>query len=141
VILNKHQKINFPPPNAMAILHTPDFLHRAEAARRQIREVDASALKDLLASGATLIDVREEEEFAAGHIPGARCVSGSGLPLQAAGIIPDRAQAVAVVCAGGNRSALVALELQTIGYGSVVSLRGGLNHWPDPLQSTLAGAS
>ena len=43
MILNKHQKINFPPPNAMAILHAPDFLHRAEAARRQIREVDAIA--------------------------------------------------------------------------------------------------
>lgn len=125
----------------MAILHAPDLQHRAEAARRQIQEVDASALKDLLASGAILIDVREEEEFAAGHIPGARRVSGSLLPLQAVGLIPDRAQTVAVVCAGGYRSAIAVLELQTLGYGSVVSLRGGLRHWPDPLESTLAGAS
>jgi rhodanese-related sulfurtransferase len=141
VILNKHQKINVPPPNAMATLHATDFLQRAEVARRQIREVDAATLKDLLASGAVLIDVREEEEYAAGHIPGARRVSGSVLPLQAAGVIPDRGQAVAIVCAGGNRSAIVALELQTLGYGSVVSLRGGLRQWPGPLESTLAGTA
>lgn len=125
----------------MATLHASDLLHRAEAARRQIREVDASTLKELLAAGAILIDVRDEEEFAAAHIPGAIRVSGSVLPLQAAGIIPDRGQSVAIVCAGGNRSAIAALELQTIGYGSVVSLRGGLRHWQDPLQSSLAGAS
>ena len=125
----------------MATLHAHDLLQRAEVARRQIREVDAATLKDLLASGATLIDVRDEEEYAAGHIPGSLRVSGSVLPLQAAGIIPDRGQAVAVVCAGGNRSAIVALELQALGYGSVVSLRGGLRHWPDPLESILAGAS
>jgi rhodanese-related sulfurtransferase len=125
----------------MATLHAHDLLQRAEVARRQIREVDAATLKDLLASGATLIDVRDEEEYAAGHIPGALRVSGSVLPLQAAGIIPDRGQPVAVVCAGGNRSAIVALELQMLGYGSVVSLRGGLRQWPDPLERTLAGAS
>jgi phage shock protein E len=125
----------------MATLHPHDLLQRAEVARRQIREVDAATLKDLLASGATLIDVRDEEEYAAGHIPGALRVSGSVLPLQAAGIIPDRGQAVVVVCAGGNRSAIVALELQMLGYGSVFSLRGGLRQWPDPLERTLAGAS
>lgn len=122
----------------MTALHGPDFLQRAEEARRQIREVDPAELRDLLADGATLIDVREENEFERGHIPDARHVKGSTLSEQAAGILPDTAQPIAVVCAGGNRSAIAALELKALGYSSVVSLRGGLRQWPEALVSTVS---
>ncbi len=113
-----------------------DFLQRAEQARRQIREIDSDGLKALLADGAILIDVRDEAEFRAGHISGAWNVRGSILSEQAAEILPDPSRPVAVACAGGNRSAIAALELQTLGYTSVASLQGGLRHWPEVLVRT-----
>lgn len=117
----------------MSTLHSPSFLQRAEAARRQIREVDATAVKSLVADGATLIDVREADEFQAGHIPGALNVPGSSLIQQAPSVLPDPSHPVVLVCAGGNRSAIAALELQSLGYRAVSSLAGGLRHWPQAL--------
>jgi rhodanese-related sulfurtransferase len=122
----------------MTTTHGTAFLERAEAARRQIQEIDPKQLKAQLAEGAILIDVREEEEFEAGHIPGARNVTGSTLSQQAAGILIDPSQPIAVVCAGGNRSAIAALELQELGYDRVVSLQGGLRLWPEALVTTVA---
>lgn len=117
----------------MTRLHGPDFLQRAAAARRQIREIDAAGLKALMADGGYLIDVREAEEFEAGHIWGARHMSASSLPKQAPLILEDRTHPVAVICSRGNRSAIAALELQALGYSSVVSLKGGLRDWPEAL--------
>ncbi|KEF42597.1 MAG: hypothetical protein ER33_04860 [Cyanobium sp. CACIAM 14] len=124
----------------MSSLAGSDFLERAEAARRLIREVDAAELQSLLTSGAELIDVREPQEYAAGHIPGARQVNGSALALQAAGILPDRDRPVVVVCRSGNRSAIAALELQTLGYAQVVSLRGGLLQWGELISQPIPAA-
>jgi rhodanese-related sulfurtransferase len=117
----------------MSLLHGPDFLQRAAAARLQIRELDANGVKRLIADGATVIDVREPEEFAAGHIPGAINVRASILSQQAPRILKDPSHAVVVVCTGGNRSALAALELQGLAYTQVASLQAGLRAWPDAL--------
>ncbi|WP_159819175.1 rhodanese-like domain-containing protein [Cyanobium sp. Copco_Reservoir_LC18] len=117
----------------MSLLHGSNFLQRAEAARSQIREVDANVLKSLMADGATVIDVREPEEFEAGHIPGAINVRASILSQQVPKILKDRSHPVVVVCAGGNRSALAVLELQGLAYTTVASLQTGLRDWPDPL--------
>jgi rhodanese-related sulfurtransferase len=121
----------------MSPLNGPDFLERAEAARRQIREVDAAGLQSLLDSGAHLIDVRDPQEYVAGHIPGAQQINGSVLPLQASELLPEREKPVVLVCSGGNRSAIAALELQNLGYTTVVSLRGGLRQWREPLERQL----
>ena len=117
----------------MTTTHGSAFLERAEAARRQIQEIDPRQLKAQLADGATLIDVREEAEFEAGHIAGARNVKGSHLAEQVPAIVPDPSQPIILVCGGGNRSAIAALELQTLGYTSVASLQGGLRQWPEAL--------
>ncbi len=122
----------------MSLLHGSNFLQRAAAARLQIREVDANVLKGLMADGATVIDVREPEEFETGHLPGAINVSASVLDQQVQRILKDPSHAVVVVCAGGNRSALAALELQDLGYTAVASLQSGLRDWPDPLVRPVA---
>jgi len=122
----------------MPLLHGSDFLQRAEAARLQIREVDPIGLKELLADGATLIDVREAEEFEAGHIPGANNVKASILSQQAPFILKDPSHPVVVVCTGGNRSAIAALELQALGYTAVASLQAGLRDWPEALVRPVA---
>lgn len=122
----------------MSLLHASDFFEKAAAARLLVREVDAIGVKDLIAHGATLIDVREAEEFEAGHIPGAINLRGSILSQQASRILKDPSHSVVVVCAGGNRSAIAALELQALGYTGVVSLQAGLRDWPDALVRPVA---
>lgn len=122
----------------MSLLHGSDFLQRAAAARSQIRESDVNGVKHLIADGATVIDVREPEEFEAGHIPGAIHVRASILSQQAPRILKDRSHPLVVVCAGGNRSALAALELQDLAYTAVASLQSGLRDWPDPLVRAVA---
>ncbi|AFY28217.1 Rhodanese-related sulfurtransferase [Cyanobium gracile PCC 6307] len=122
----------------MSLLHGSDFLQKAAAARLQIREVDAKGVKHLIADGATVIDVREAEEFEAGHIPGAINVRSSILSQQAPRILKDQAHSLVVVCAGGNRSAIAALELQALGYTAVASLQAGLRDWPDALVRPVA---
>jgi rhodanese-related sulfurtransferase len=122
----------------MSLLHGSDFLQRAAAARSQIREVDANVLKSLMAEGAAVIDVREPEEYGAGHIPGSINLRASLLSQQAQRILKDPSHAVVVVCAGGNRSALAALELQDLAYTAVASLQSGLRDWPDPLVRAVA---
>lgn len=122
----------------MSLLHGSDFLQRAAAARSQIREFDANGVKHLIVDGATVIDVREAEEFEAGHIPGAINLRASTLSQQAPRILKDRYQPLVLVCAGGNRSAIAALELQALGYTAVASLQAGLRDWPDALVRPVA---
>jgi rhodanese-related sulfurtransferase len=117
----------------MTYLHGPDLQNRAAAARLSIQEVDSAGVRKMVDDGATLIDVREAEEFEAGHLPGARNVSASILSQQASSILRDPSHPVVLICAGGNRSAIAALELQDLGYNVVVSLKGGLREWPDAL--------
>ena len=100
------------------------------AAKAHISEVTASQARKLIEAGALVLDVREADEFALGRLPGALRVNGASLPLQAAGIAPNRQEAIVIYCARGNRSALAALALQQIGYSAVFSLQGGLRDWP-----------
>lgn len=122
----------------MTHLHGPDLQQRAEAARLHIQEVDSADVRRLVDDGAILIDVREVEEFETGHLPGARNVSASILSQQAPLILRDLSHPVVLICAGGNRSAIAAFELQDLGYNGVVSLKGGLREWPEALVRPVA---
>lgn len=85
-----------------------------------------------------MIDVREAEEFETGHIPGAINVRASILSDQALRILRDPSHPVVLVCAGGHRSAIAALELQTLAYTAVASLQTGLSDWPEALVRPVA---
>ncbi len=113
----------------------PDEALQADQARTLIRDLDAAALKVLIAFGTVLVDVRREEEFKVGHIPGSLRVGQGSLLLKAAALFPRRDLSIALVCSNGDRSTLSALALQNLGHSAVVVLRGGLAHWPDSLQS------
>ncbi len=101
--------------------------------KSQIDEVDPAALRERLAHGAALvIDVRQPEEWAAGHIPGAKHVPKSHLESQIEGAAPDRSVPVVLYCASGNRSAWAARTLiEDLGYEHVESLTGGFTLWKD----------
>ena len=104
--------------------------------KNRIDEVDPGAVRSDLESGngnaPVLIDVRESDEFEAGHIPGARHVARGFLESRIEGAAPDRAQRVVLYCASGNRSALAADTLERqMGYENVESMTGGITLWKD----------
>jgi molybdopterin/thiamine biosynthesis adenylyltransferase/rhodanese-related sulfurtransferase len=100
--------------------------------KSQIDEVDPSEVNELIDEGVALIDVRETEEFAAGHLPGARHVPRSYLETRIEGVVPDRDAHVILYCASGNRSAYGARTLeQDLGYTNVSSMTGGITLWKD----------
>jgi rhodanese-related sulfurtransferase len=91
-------------------------------------DLDPGALRDRLARGdGVLIDVREANEFAAGHIQGAINVPLSGLSPQA---LPDAApEAMVFSCGVGKRSAMAVAKLQHAGVPVSQHLAGGLAAW------------
>jgi molybdopterin/thiamine biosynthesis adenylyltransferase/rhodanese-related sulfurtransferase len=100
--------------------------------KERIDEVDPAQARELASNGAVLVDVRETEEFAAGHIPGAKHVPRGYLESRIEGAVPDRSKHVILYCASGNRSAYAARTLvEDLGYEHVESMRGGITLWKD----------
>ena len=100
--------------------------------KSRIDEVDPAAVREQVGNGAVIVDVREPEEWGAGHIPGAIHVPKSYLESRIEGAIPDRDQHVVIYCASGNRSAWAARTLiEDLGYGHVESMTGGFTLWKD----------
>jgi molybdopterin/thiamine biosynthesis adenylyltransferase/rhodanese-related sulfurtransferase len=94
-----------------------------------IREVDARTADARRAAGATLIDVREQVEWDAGHIAGSLFIPRGFLAQEIAAAVPDRATEIVVYCRSGVRSAIGAQQLQQLGYGNVVNMAGGILAW------------
>jgi len=83
-------------------------------------------------AAAVIIDVRESDEFASGHLPGARHVPRGYLESRIEGTVPDRSTHVVLYCASGNRSAYAARTLtEDLGYEHVQSMTGGITLWKD----------
>ena len=103
--------------------------------RSQIEEVDPSDVKSVLSNGNgfVLLDVRESEEWDAGHIPGAKHIPRGYLESRVEGVVgSDRSKRVVIYCASGQRSALAANTLkELLGYEDVASMNGGITLWKD----------
>ena len=77
-----------------------------------------------------LVDVREESEFAAGHIPGAVHLGKGVIEYRdVEAKYPDKSAQLILYCGGGFRSALAADNLQKMGYTNVISMDGGMRGW------------
>ncbi len=100
--------------------------------RSQIDEVDPSEVK-AMNGNAVLLDVRESDEWDAGHLPGAKHIPRGYLESRVEGVIgSDRDQRVVIYCASGQRSALAANTLkELLGYENVASMNGGITLWKD----------
>jgi sulfur-carrier protein adenylyltransferase/sulfurtransferase len=100
--------------------------------KRRIDEVDPGEVREQLGNGTVLVDVREPEEWSAGHIPGAKHVPKSYLESRIEGSVADRTAHVVLYCASGNRSAWAARTLiEDLGYEHVESMTGGFTLWKD----------
>jgi rhodanese-related sulfurtransferase len=100
-------------------------------AKASITEVDVSDAQSLIEDGALIIDVREPQEFNAGHLPGAINIPRGVLEFRIADYhdSDDPDQTMVVYCRSGSRSALAVQTLQRLGYGGAVSMTGGYRAW------------
>lgn len=107
--------------------HSPGFLALVDKARNRIHEIEAGDLANALESDpeAALIDVREAEEFAAGHVRGAEHIGKGVIERDIEVWHPDKAQPLYLYCGGGYRSALATDALRAMGYEHAVSVYGG----------------
>ena len=99
-------------------------------AKTRVREISVDEVRRLDAGGAALIvDIREESEWARGHLPAATHVGRGVLELKLPQLVPDLDVPLVLYCGGGNRSALAADVLQQMGYTDVRSMAGGWRAW------------
>lgn len=115
----------------MAAQHSPGFLAVVQDALQRITEVTRDDLAQRRQRGESwyLIDVREDHEWLAGHLPGAQHLGKGILERDVEKCFPDPATPLVLYCGGGYRSALAADMLQRMGYTSVLSLAGGYRGW------------
>ncbi len=111
--------------------HNPGFLKLVADAKARVKECTVEDVKRRLDAGEryTLVDVREESEYAAGHLPGAVHLSKGVIERDIETRVPDPATPLVLYCGGGYRSALVADNLQKMGYRNVISMDGGWRGW------------
>jgi molybdopterin/thiamine biosynthesis adenylyltransferase/rhodanese-related sulfurtransferase len=102
-------------------------------AKLRAHALEPTEVADIVSDGepVTLLDVRENDEWRAGHLPGAVHLSRSWLELQVDEKLPDKDAPIVVYCAGGNRSALVAVDLEELGYSNVRHMNRGFSGWRD----------
>lgn len=113
--------------------HSPRFERLVDDARARITETDVPTVQARLARGDEfhLVDVREEGEWAGGHLPGAVHLGRGVLERDIEGAIPDLDAEIVLYCGGGYRSALAADNLRRMGYTRVASMDGGIRAWRD----------
>lgn len=117
----------------MAQQHAPRFLKVVEEAKKAIQETTLDEIKARLDRGEKffLVDVREESEWAKGHLPGAMHLGKGILERDIEEKIPDTKAQIVLYCGGGFRSALAAENLQRMGYTNVLSMDGGVRGWKE----------
>jgi rhodanese-related sulfurtransferase len=103
----------------------------AKDASEQIKEISTSQLKDWMTTGKklSLIDVREDNEWQAGHAATAIHISLWTLSGKIGTVVPDKSARIVLYCLGGARSAMAAATLQKMGYTNVFSLTGGFKNY------------
>lgn len=117
----------------MAKQHAPGFLKVVNDAKACVKECTVDDVKARLDQGERLniIDVREESEFAAEHLPGAVHLSKGIIERDIETRFPDVSTELVLYCGGGFRSALAADNLQKMGYTKVISMDGGHRVWKE----------
>ena len=113
--------------------HNPGFLKLVNDAKAQVKEMDLPAYLKMreLGQAHVLVDTREDNEWAAGHVAGAVHLSKGIIERDIEKTIADPSATIVLYCGGGFRSALVADSLQQMGYSNVRSLVGGWRGWCD----------
>ena len=113
------------------MLHSPQFLKLVQDAKQRVKETNVPDVKRRIDAGEKLIlvDVREDNEWAKGRLPGAVHMGKGVIERDIEQKVPDTKTKIVLYCGGGFRSALVADNLQKMGYTDAISLDGGWKAW------------
>ena len=113
--------------------HSEGFLKIVDDAKTRIKEVTVADTRDRVAANpdARLIDVREDDEWRAGHAAGAEHLGKGIIERDIEATAPNKSTELILYCGGGYRSALAADVLQEMGYTNVWSMAGGWKAWQD----------
>jgi rhodanese-related sulfurtransferase len=111
--------------------HSPQFLKLVNEVKPRIKETNIADVKKRMDSGEKflLVDVRDDHEWANGHLPGAVHMSRGLIERDIEVKVPETSSKMILYCGGGFRSALVADNLQKMGYTNVESMDGGWRGW------------
>ena len=111
--------------------HAPQFLKLVNEAKKKIKETNVADVKKRIDEGEKflLVDTREDNEWANGHVPGAVHMARGIIERDIETKVPDTSAKLILYCGGGFRSALVAESLQKMGYHNVESMDGGWRGW------------
>jgi rhodanese-related sulfurtransferase len=111
--------------------HAGKFLALVNDARKRVKETNVADVKRRMDAGErfVLVDVREESEWAQGHLPGAIHLGKGIIERDVEQRVPDTGAKMILYCGGGFRSALAADNLQKMGYTNVESMDGGWKGW------------
>ena len=104
-----------------------------EDSRKRVKETNVPDVKRRMDAGEKLllVDVREESEWAKGHLPGAVYMGRGVIERDIERKVPDTGTKLVLYCGGGFRSALVADNLQKMGYTNIESMDGGWRAWTE----------
>jgi rhodanese-related sulfurtransferase len=121
--------------------HAQGFLKLVQEAKQVVKECNVQDVKGRLDRGESfhLVDVREDREWEASHLPGAIHLGKGVIERDVEKTIPDTGAPIVLYCGGGFRSALAAKNLQDMGYTNVISMDGGYSGWKNagfPLETT-----
>jgi len=113
------------------MVHSPKFLKLVTEAKTRVKENNVADVKRSIDGGERflLVDVREDNEWASGHIPGAVHMGRGIIERDIEVQVPETSTKMILYCGGGFRSALVADNLQKMGYTNVESMDGGWRGW------------
>ena len=100
----------------------------SESSYQQISQEEAKEMMDT--QDVIILDVREQDEYDSGHIPGAVLLPVGTIEEEtAAEVIPEKDSTVLVYCRSGNRSKTASSALAELGYTNIYEF-GGINTWP-----------
>lgn len=113
---------------AMLVSCAPESTENGKEGYMQITPEQAKEFMDNQ-EDCVILDVRTQEEFDAGHIPGAILIPDYEITAKAEATLPDKEQLILVYCRSGRRSMNAAEELAAMGYTNVKEF-GGILSWP-----------
>jgi rhodanese-related sulfurtransferase len=113
------------------MVHSPQFLKLVQDAKRRVKETNVADIKRRMDAGEKflLVDVREDNEWAKGHLPGAVHMGKGIIERDIEQRVPDTGAKLILYCGGGFRSAIAGDNLQKMGYTNVESMDGGWRGW------------
>lgn len=109
--------------------HNAAFLALVNDAKKRVREIDVQQYREMKNQPHLLVDVREDNEWNAGHAAGSVHLGKGVIERDIESKVPDKSATLVLYCGGGFRSALAADALRQMGYSNAISLDGGWRAW------------